>query len=88
MKMVNLQTDFGWFDIAFEPGGFDGGFDALAPNAVELPVEDFTVRVASLHDVIASKEAANRTKDQAMLPHLDALEDELAARERGEGPTG
>jgi len=41
-----------------------------------------------LHDVIASKEAANRTKDHAMLPHLYALEDELAAGERGEGPTG
>jgi hypothetical protein len=32
--------------------------------------------------VIRSKEAANRPKDHAMLPHLYALEDEIAALER------
>ena len=82
MKMVNLQTDFGWFDISFEPGGFEHGYEQLAPAAVEYAVEDFTVRVAALRDVIRSKEAANRPKDQAMLPHLYALEDEIAAIER------
>jgi hypothetical protein len=82
MKMLNTQTDYGWFDISFEPGGFPGGYEELAPHAIEYPVDDFVVRVASLHDVIASKEAANRTKDQAMLPHLYALEDEIAAIER------
>ena len=34
-----------------------------------------------LNDVIRSKETANRAKDRAALPHLYALEDELAARD-------
>lgn len=82
MKTVNLKTEFGWFDISFEPGGFPEGFDALAPHAVDYPVEGFTVRVAALRDIITSKEAANRSKDLVALPHLYALEDELSARER------
>jgi hypothetical protein len=82
MKMLNLVTTVGWFDVCFEPGGFPGGFEQLSPHAVEIRVDDFTVRVASLHDVIASKEAANRDKDRAALPHLYALEDEIAAIER------
>jgi len=81
MKMVNCQTDFGWFDISFEPGGF-GGYEELATNAVIYEVDNFRVQVASLRDVIRSKEVANRTKDQAMLPYLYALEDEIAALER------
>ena len=40
-----------------------------------------TVRVAALDDIIRSKETANRLKDQAALPHLYALEDEIAARD-------
>jgi hypothetical protein len=88
MKMVNLRTDFGWFDISFQPGGFDGGYDELAPNAVEYVVEDVRVRVAALRDVIHSKEVANRDKDHAMLPHLYALEDEIAAKEREERGAG
>jgi hypothetical protein len=82
MKMVNLQTEYGWFDISFTPGGFDRGYDQLAPNAVEYEADGFKVRVAALRDVIYSKEVANRTKDHAMLPHLYALEDEIAAIER------
>lgn len=84
MKMVNLQTDYGWFDVSFEPGAFAGGYAELRPHAVAYPVDDFTVQVASLRDVIASKEAANRLKDQAALPYLYALEDEIAAAEREE----
>ena len=84
MNMVNMQTKYGWFDISFEPGAFEQGYEQLIPNAVIYPVEDFSVPVASLRDIITSKEAANRTKDQAALPHLYALEDELAAIEREE----
>jgi hypothetical protein len=82
MKMVNLQTDFGWFDISFEPAGFEGGYAALLPHAVVYDIEGISVHVASLHDVIRSKEAANRDKDRAALPYLYALEDEIAAAER------
>jgi hypothetical protein len=82
MKMVNTQTKYGWCDISFEPGGFAGGYDELRPHATAYPVEDFTVFVAALRDIIASKEAANRAKDQAALPYLYALEDEIAAIQR------
>lgn len=84
MKMVNLHTDAGEFDITFEPGGFPDGYDALIEHAVAYRVFDERVQVASLRDIIMSKETANRLKDQAALPHLYALEDEIAAREREE----
>jgi hypothetical protein len=82
MAMVNLVTTFGWLDVSFTPGGFPRGYSELIQHAVVFEVEDFKVRVAALRDVIASKEAANRTKDHAMLPHLYALEEEIAAVER------
>jgi hypothetical protein len=39
--------------------------------------------VASLPDIIRSKEVADRPKDRATLPILYALQDEIARRERG-----
>lgn len=85
MKMVNMQTRAGDFDVAFEPGGFAGGYDVLIENAVEFDIFGIRVRVAALRDIIASKESANRAKDHAALPHLYALEDEIAAIERERG---
>jgi hypothetical protein len=82
MRMVNMQTRAGDFDISFEPGGFARGYDELVEHAVDFTVFGVRVPVAALRDIIASKEAANRAKDQAALPHLYALEDELAAIER------
>ena len=84
VKMLNMQTDFGWLDVSIEPGGFELGYEQLRPHALIYPVEDFEVPVAALRDIIASKETANRAKDKAALPYLYALEDELAAQERGE----
>ena len=88
MKMLNLQTSAGEFDISFEPGAFEGGYEALVSHAVELEVFGVLVKVASLHDIIRSKEATNRLKDQAALPHLYALEDEIAAMEREQRGNG
>jgi hypothetical protein len=80
MNLVNLKTKFGDFDISFEPAGFDG-YDELAVHSVDLAVGGVTVKVASLADVIRSKETANRPKDHATLPILYALQDEIAKRE-------
>ena len=77
MKMVNLKTEFGDFDLSFEPAGFSG-YDELLRNAVEVPVAGTVATVASLDDVIRSKEIANRDKDRATLPVLYALQDEIA----------
>lgn len=54
-----------------------GGFAALRERADRIAVEDVTLLVGSLDDVIAFKEAAGRTKDLAALPALRALQDEL-----------
>jgi hypothetical protein len=70
--MWPLTTRFGDLDLVMAPAGTDGYRD-LARDADELLVAvapDLTVNVASLADVIRSKEAAGREKDRAALPLL------------------
>jgi hypothetical protein len=81
MAMVNLLTKFGDFDISFKPAATEGYAD-LVGHAVEFDVNGVRVKVASLDDVIRSKETANRAKDQRALPILYALRDEIARQER------
>lgn len=61
-RMWNLVTRAGRLDIAFEPAGVKG-YDDLKKDAERF--EAFGVRffVASLDDIIRSKEAAGRPKD-------------------------
>jgi hypothetical protein len=61
--MWNLVTSAGRLDIAFTPSGTKG-YDDLASGAERF--EAFGVRflVASLDDIIRSKEAAGRAKDE------------------------
>lgn len=71
-KLWTLTTKFGDLDLVLEPAGFEG-FEELADGASPLRVAtepDLYVEVASLSDVIASKEAAGREKDLAALPLL------------------
>jgi hypothetical protein len=72
----NLTTRFGDFDISFVPTG-TRGFQDLDQDAVTVPVYGLTVRLASLADIIRSKQAANRPKDQRVLPVLREI---LASR--------
>ena len=77
--MLNLTTDAGDLDLVLAPAGFADGYDALLPRAVEVDLGDgVMVLVAALDDLITSKRAANRPKDRAALPYLDALADEIA----------
>ena len=77
--MLNLVTDAGDIDIVIAPSGFPEGYDTLAPRAVEVDFGDgVSVLVAALDDIIASKRSANRAKDRAALPYLEALADEIA----------
>jgi hypothetical protein len=77
--MLKLTTEAGDLDLTLAPAGFVAGYDALALGAVEVEFgEGVVVRVASLDDIIASKRAANRPKDIAALPYLEALADEIA----------
>jgi len=65
----NLVTDAGDLDIAFQPSGTRGYRD-LHRDATSAEIYATTVEIASLHDVIRSKQAANRPKDQRVLPTL------------------
>lgn len=77
--MLNLSTDAGDIDLAVSPADFAEGYEALAPRASEIDFGDgAVVLVAAPDDIIASKRAANRPKDRAALPYLEALADEIA----------
>jgi hypothetical protein len=80
-QLVNLTTRYGDFDIAFQPAGTDR-YEDLAERAVDVAIDGTIVRVASIADIIRSKEAANRPKDRATLPILYALQDEIARTDR------
>lgn len=75
-RMWNLVTDAGRLDIAFAPAGTDG-YDDLKKNAEEF--EAFGVRffAASLDDIIRSKTAAGRDKDEDDVLLLRALKRKL-----------
>ena len=72
VELLNLTTRFGDFDLTFQPIG-TAGFDELWSDRVMFELEDITVPVASLADIIRSKEAAGRAKDLQQLPTLRAL---------------
>jgi hypothetical protein len=76
--MLNLVTDLGDVDLTFRPSGSLGGFEEWNAHALDVEIASgLTIRVAALDDIIDSKRAANRPKDQMALPHLESLRDEL-----------
>ena len=75
----NLVTDAGDLDISFRPSGTQG-YPDLRRDAVSADVYNVRVHIASLADVIRSKQAANRPKDQRVLPTLREI---LAGRNDG-----
>lgn len=80
--MLNLVTKFGDLDLAFDPSGPKAGFDEWDANATSIDIGDnLIVRVAALADVIDSKTASNRLKDQRALPYLESLQEQLQAQE-------
>jgi hypothetical protein len=83
VELLNLVTRFGDLDLAFKPSGTEG-FSDVSRDAVEVEVRGVRVRVASLTDLIRSKEAANRPKDQRTLPVLRQLLEEIERRKRTE----
>lgn len=75
VRVWNLTTKFGDLDISFEPSGTQGYEDLVArARRVRLPHVETTV--AALSDVIRSKEAAGRLKDQLTLPTLRRMLEE------------
>ena len=74
-QIWNLTTTFGDLDISFVPSGTHG-YDDLRRDAIELEILGVHVPVASLADVIRSKEAADRPKDRLTLPVLRRIFEE------------
>lgn len=71
-----FTTVAGDLDCLGTPAG-TSGFDDLAANAAELGVDEMTVLVAAVEDLIRMKRAAGRAKDRAELEILGALRDVL-----------
>lgn len=76
MSMLNMTTRCGDLDLTFTPAGLDG-HDGIAARSITFVLQDLTIRVASLDDIIRSKTAADRPKDHATLPILHALKAEI-----------
>lgn len=62
-ELWNLVTTAGRLDVAFTPSGTDGYGD-LMEDAVSFDVFGVRMNVASLEDIIRSKEAADRPQDR------------------------
>ena len=74
-QIWNLVTTSGDLDISFVPSGTHG-YDDLRRDAIELDILGVQVPVASLADIIRSKEAADRPKDRLTLPVLRRILEE------------
>jgi len=68
-----FTTDYGPVDVVLYPDG-TGGFADLSRNAVAYKVFNVEVNVASLSDIIRSKEAANRPKDREAVKKLREIQ--------------
>jgi hypothetical protein len=78
-KSWTLTTRLGDLDLVLEPAGTHG-YEDLKEQAESLTVAidpPLAVDVASLEDIIRSKQAAGRAKDQAALPLLRQTLDEI-----------
>lgn len=81
-SLLNLTTIHGDLDIVSAPSGTQGYVD-LRRDAIEVTLRGTPVLLASLADVIRSKEAAGRDKDRRSLPVLrELLADQLRAKRR------
>ena len=74
-EIWNLTTRHGDLDLLYNPAG--GGYEHLLPDAERVTVRGYPVLVASLDDIITSKEIANRDKDRRSLPELRRFRNDL-----------
>jgi len=76
MEISTWRTDGGDLDILAaipDEGGRHMSYRELVERASELNLDGIVLRVASLDDIIASKEWSNRPKDREALPELRSL---------------
>ncbi len=84
VQLLNLVTRAGDLDIVMQPAG-SSGYNDLRRDALAISISGVPVLVASLADVIRSKEAANREKDRSVLPALKRLQVRLESDEANWG---
>lgn len=78
-SIANMTTEAGDLNVTFGPSG-TSGFTDLQRDAIDIEAADrLHILVASLEDIIRSKEAAGREKDRLALPRLRRLLDRLRA---------
>ena len=80
VQILNLVTAHGELDLSFQPSG-TAGYADLARNATPVTIREHVAQVAALEDVIRSKQAAGRPKDQAALPLLRQLLQQIREHE-------
>jgi hypothetical protein len=78
-----LTTPHGHLDIVFDPAG-TAGYEDLRRSAIVVDFGTWRVSMASLVDVIRSKQAAGRPKDLGQLPALRQTLEVIRERERGQ----
>jgi hypothetical protein len=75
-EITTWESEAGAFDVLRDIPASDGarqGYEQLAARSKEATYAGVVVRVASLDDIIASKEWADRPKDRDALRELHAL---------------
>lgn len=70
---LTLETNLGDFDLLAEPEGIDT-FEGLWERAEVLEIDGQSVRIASIPDLIAMKQAADRPKDREHIMQLEAVQ--------------
>ena len=72
VEVLTLETAAGELDVLARPSRAPR-YDVLRRRADRYDLGGFSVLVASLDDLIAMKQAANRRKDQADVEELEAI---------------
>ena len=75
VEILHMVTRFGRFDVTMTPAG-TAGYSDLRREAERLHVFGVEILVASLADIVRSKQASGRDKDLRDLPVLRRLLDE------------
>jgi len=76
-RILNLMTRFGRLDVVWEPAG-TSGYDRLLREAWRARIRDIEVMVISLDDLIATKAATGRPRDETPLEQLRFLRERSA----------
>ncbi len=72
-QILTLVTSAGRLDLLRAPDGAPG-YAVLAERALRVELEEMTIKVASLEDLIAMKRAAGRPKDLLAVEELEAIQ--------------